>query len=364
MAAKKEVKPLPTSTITTDKVLLNGAMRIPIPTVGDWLIVQPDPSKPKKALAQTTNIGKGQVAVILEKGREKEATEERLRLDMNQVFLNLGPAANTDFVGMSIMGVRMEFFAKRKDTILGPAYFLTQIEKADWELFKKGQERAREILASMYMLEKLTPVEFYFKKPGGQYSGMYYVTGEDTDRIDIMLKEYSPKYVLWVLLHEFCHGVHAYMLSKEEWAGWIRLYHKYVKVMHDTQVVEVVLEDYLAHGSDYSPPSDEHEMVFDECMSYISEKHMLEREYLDDLLAAGDQKTIRSIWPKTADLSEQDAPVSEYAKKSPVEFFCESFAFYNMGEKSRNALPKVVREMMANTLAAITKRNKAKGYKS
>jgi hypothetical protein len=359
----KEQKTLPQTIVTTDKVLLNGALRIPIPTVSDWLIVQPELDKPRKALVQVVKVSKDAVGVVLEKGREKEDTEQRMTLPLNQVFLNLGPAANTDFVGMSVMGVKLEFFVKRKETSLGPAYFLTEVSKENWQVFKKGVERTKEILGSMHMLDKLAPIEFYFPKPGGQYSGMYYVTGEELDRIDIRLKEYSPKYVLWVLLHEFCHGVHAYMLSKEEWAGWIRLYHRYVKVKHDTEIVDTVLEDYLAKGEDYEPGDDDQEMVFDECINFIADKHFLEKEYLDDLLRVGDQDTIRRIWPKTADLAEQEEAITEYAKKNPVEFFCEAFAFYNMGEKSRASLPKVVAQKMEADLAAITKRNRAKGQK-
>lgn len=362
-ATKPAVKPLPQTVFINDKILLNGALRIPIPTVGEWVIVQVDPDKPKKTLAQVTKVGQDAIGVVLEKGREKEDTEERYKLGMNQVFMNLGPAANSDFVGMSIMGVKLEFFVKKKETELGMAYFMTEIEKENWKAFQKGIARTKEILGSMYMLDRLAPVEFRFKKPGGQYAGMYRVTGEDMDVIEIMLKRYHPTDVLWVLLHEFCHGVHAYMLSKDEWAGWIRLYHKYVTVMHDTEMVTEVLNDYISKGEDYEPANEDHEMIFDECMSYIADKHFLEQEYLDDLLRVGDSETIKRIWPKTADLAKQEEVITEYAKKSPVEFFCEAFAFFNMGQKSRDKLPKAVALKMENDLSAITKRNKAKGKK-
>lgn len=361
---QKEIKPLPEAVVTSDKVILNGAYRIPIPAVDEWVIIQPEIEKSKKILAQVLKSGKDKVQVVFEKGREKEETRVVETIPFNQIFLNLGPQANKDFVGLSIMGVRTEFFFGKKDTIFGPAYFFTKLEKEKWKLFNKTLDRVKEILGSMYMLDRLTPIEFYFIKPAGAIDGIYTVTGEETDRITIRLKEWTPKSILWLLLHEFCHGVHAYMLSKDEWAAWIKIYHAYVNVKRDKELITEVLKDYLKQGKDYEPENEEREMVFDEAISYISEKHMLEKEYLDALLDAGDQDTIKSIWPKFADLSDQEAPVTEYAKKSPVEFFCESFAFYNMGEKSRALLPNVVRQRMENDLSNIVKRNKAKGAKA
>lgn len=167
----------------------------------------------------------------------------------------------------------------------------------------------------------------------------------------------------WLLLHEFCHGVHAYMLSREEWAGWIRLYHAYVNVKKDTDLPAMVRDDFILKGKEYEPGSDEQEMVFDECLDFIAEKHKLERQYLDDLIRGGDRETVKKIWPQSADLSEQEEVITEYAMKSPVEFFCEAFAFYNMGERSRALLPKPVQQRMEETLAQVVKRNKAKGKK-
>jgi hypothetical protein len=140
-------------------------------------------------------------------------------------------------------------------------------------------------------------------------------------------------------------------------------YHAYVNVKKDTDLPAMVRDDFILKGKEYEPGSDEQEMVFDECLDFIAEKHKLERQYLDDLIRGGDRETVKKIWPQSADLSEQEEVITEYAMKSPVEFFCEAFAFYNMGERSRALLPKPVQQRMEETLAQVVKRNKAKGKK-
>jgi hypothetical protein len=87
------------------------------------------------------------------------------------------------------------------------------------------------------------------------------------------------------------------------------------------------------------------EMIFEQCLSYVDEKHLLNTHHLDTLIASshdiGAYFNVDEV--KLLDIR---LILTEYAQVSPEEFFAEAFGLHMSG----SILPKSLRELMAKSL--------------
>lgn len=343
----------PNVSFVKGKMVQVGSLKMSDPVPGDYVILLEQFGKNKKLLAQVKKTKGGILHVVLEATRHLDDVVET-KFPYSHLIFNFGQDLSS-FEGQTFMGVKVEKLHKTKKTPLGNIHYFRDLPERDDKLLMKALKRTKKTLDA-WKLQNLYPVEFHIKRKKGKYDGFYKVTkGEDLNIITLQPEEYTPGALMHILIHEFGHGVHAYNLGPKEIADWIKLYHRFVEVKRDDEYINDILNDFLAQGDNYDPPNDMYEQIFEEAVAYIEEKHLVRYKDLKALLEAGEQELVKEMWPDWTDISEQETAVTEYAKENPVEFFCESFAYYNMSENSRDKLPKAVRQRMENTLKLISR---------
>lgn len=198
------------------------------------------------------------------------------------------------------------------------------------------------------------PLNFEVRPPKGKLLGYYHTDMKsDLDTMGFRLGEGQD--FAHCFYHEAGHGIWDRMITKRSTkAKWITLYNEFIEVQSlSTKQIKGMLNDFestacnLTEYKDSLKEDKPSEMLLKEILSYIKKYHRLSVKELD-ILADDDKKAIRKLWPSDAIslTTEKDTGISLYSLKSPIELFCESFAFYMTGK----SLPKSVKKLMSKTL--------------
>lgn len=217
------------------------------------------------------------------------------------------------------------------------------------EVIKKGHKALdKKRLASFF------PLNFEVRPAKGKTLG-YYATDmkSDIDTMGFRLGELQD--LNHCFYHEAAHGIWARLITKPSTkAKWITLYNEFIDVQSlSTKHIRNMYHSFASMACNITEYKDSlkedegSEMMMKEILSYIKKYHRLSIKDLD-ILADDDKKAIKALWPSDAIslTKEKDTGISLYSLKSPVELFCESFAFYMTGK----ALPKSVKKLMSKTL--------------
>jgi hypothetical protein len=207
-------------------------------------------------------------------------------------------------------------------------------------------------------LSSVFPLNVEMRVPSGKYTGTYRYTGRDkTEYPDTMtLKPKEGDQLNYVVLHELGHAVWYRLLTHRHKirARWIKLYHRAITVTEvGAKDVNRILQGIKSQDdgglvSDYRGQlSEEDQLIFDACVSYVYDYHSIDLIGLDTLLA-GDED-IDNLWPDTVKLSDMEVQLTEYAQKSVEEYFAEAFSLHFSGKK----LPSVTSQLLEKTLQAL-----------
>ncbi len=198
------------------------------------------------------------------------------------------------------------------------------------------------------------PVNFEVRPAKGKTLG-YYNTNMKSDLDTMGFRLGEAQDFAYCFYHEAAHGIWDRLVTRRSTkAKWITLYNEFIEVQSlSNKQIRNMFSDFQSTAcnmTEYKESLKEDEastLLLKEILSYIKKYHRLSIKELD-ILADEEKKSIKALWPSDAIslTKEKDTGISLYATKSPVELFCESFAFYMTGK----SLPKTVKKLMSKTL--------------
>lgn len=284
--------------------------------------------------------------------------DERIKDDIKTIEINnedIIACLGRDPVNGSVYGCNVEIYLIKReveDWGTGNIYFYTRLDKENRKYLLKNLKKVGKSIKEMGI--DLHPFDTEIKDPKGKYEGMYKyrprkVDGESIDLVT--LKPHSFEDLSRLLYHEVGHGIWYRRLDEKIRAKWILSYHKAIELQHiDQQTIDELVEDFVKSGlsckefkKTLESPFDE---VFKQCLHYVEEKQMLKISHLDTLIASGhdlteyfnvDDVKIRNI----------RLVLTEYAQKSPEEFFAEAFSMQMTG----TVLPKSLRILVDKSIS-------------
>jgi hypothetical protein len=314
--------------------------------VNDYAIVQLDDKK--KHLIKVLKVPGDQTngAGVLIASLPYEP--ENLTFSDDDVVCNLGPRPE---IGKAY-GLKIEPFIRTVSiSTWGEIHYFDRLSK------KVRKEIQIQFTKAYRTLEKKKLIGFFplkteIRPKAGKYAGSYKYNGKDKEDVfTLHPKEWTD--IPYVVMHECGHGVWFRMLTNKQRAEWIRFYHTIVTHKEVKPETLSKLRRKLVKGEDtinqFSKQLDEEvRPVFAQCLKFIHEKHNLNAKHLDTVLEEGDD--LKEFWPTSVlELKELKTDITEYATKSPEEFFAEAFAYHLIGKK----LPKYIATRLDNTLAKV-----------
>ncbi len=314
-------------------------------SAGDYLVL--DLARP--SLAKCVSAEKPYRA-ILERDRTHSDGGKIVPVDfkLSDVLANVGKSPRAG----SVHGVKIEpLFRTEESKFFGEVRIYQDMTDARWEAFKREMVTFIKTLKAKKLVG--VPTELEVRPVSGKYAGYYKHRPKNDLDITCVRPNESLDNMQYIFAHEYGHGVHFRMMPRPIWLKWVKMYHDHVQVntidedelagIREEIESQQSMTEYLKECAEDVKP------IIKQCTSYIVRVHGLGRHHVELMLNSGE--SLESIWPSMIDLSLKDMAVSEYAEKSPEEFFAESFAYWFMGRK----LPKGISALMERTLTQLVK---------
>jgi hypothetical protein len=196
-------------------------------------------------------------------------------------------------------------------------------------------------------------VELEVRQPQGKYAGMYKHRPKGDTDILIIKPDLTMDGLEYLIHHEYAHGIWYRMMTPKMRLSWVRLYHKYITLQ---EIKEKELQDILADleasgsvGGFLREAEENTKAQVKEVLKHILNVHGLNKSHLEMMLE--NDESISEYWPSSIEMSEKETCITEYARKSPEEFFAEAIAHKFTGRM----LPKRVEELYEKTMSRLAK---------
>ncbi len=297
----------------------------------------------KKKLAQVLSKDKDSLQIVLEENRHDPETRTELTVDPADIILNLGP---DPLVG-SVHGCKVEPWVKTIDSSFwGQIHLYKKLCKEDLNELKKALSTCKKAL-KFHNLRAFLPLDIEVRHSGGRFSGSYKFRPKGTDTIILNPKDFHPSAMPYLCAHELAHGVWYRMVPSHIKARWVKLYHSYTQLIaatpQDIRSVREELEQSNLEIREFRKLSGDVD-ILKECLTYIKRKHGLTTQHIDILLSTN--ASLAKFWPITIQMFNIDAPITDYSKDSPEEFFAEALAHYLMKIKLPSRIDKAITQTL------------------
>lgn len=304
----------------------------------------------KPELARCTVADGDSYKAVLEKEKDKdEKHPSAVNFSKTDVMAILGKKPK---VG-SVYGLKIEPLIRRA-SFKGFSYvrIYNWFDDEQMRLLEEGLEDAYEQLKKLRVTGQFK-FELEVRQPQGKFAGMYkYRPKAETDII-IVKPELTMEGLDYIVFHEYAHGIWYRMMTPKMRLWWVKLYHEYIKLQ---QIKEAELKSILGEvessegiRSFQREADDETKVQLKEVVKHIMNVHSLSINHLEMMLENGE--SIAEYWPTSLEMSEKEEAITDYAKKSPEEFFAEAIAHKFSGRK----LPKKVEELYSKTMSRLVK---------
>lgn len=281
---------------------------------------------------------------------------EQFNYEDEDVVANLGQDPSNG----KVHGLTVEPYIKTISTKkYGPIEFYRKMDRNETKAFQNALKSAYEIFKAESSVGFLPVSKIVVRPSQGKYAGSYKASvkgGEIRDEVRFYPETFSDEiYNLYIICHEFAHGLWYRCVPHKLRSKWINLYQKRVTLSKITaRHLEDLCKSLLDHSggiADYRKEvaDEEEKAVIKEVLSYFKKYHSMDVTSLD-LLLGYDSGSLVDMWPTAAMLSESKPDISVYSMKNPEEFFAEAVA-YRMTSKK---LPKDVEKALTATFQRCT----------
>ena len=315
---------------------------------GSYLILKLSDNKPQ--LARCTNADVGSYKGVLEKEKDKdEKSPPVIKFEKEDIMAVLGSRPK---VG-SVYGLKIEPLVRRDHFRgWGDARIYNWFDDDAFDLLKKGLDDTYRQLKKLGVFGYFK-VELEVRQPQGKYAGMYKHRPKAETDILIIKPELNMEGLEYLMHHEYAHGIWYRMMTPKMRLSWVRLYHKYISLQEiKEQELKDILEEIESNGSIRAylrEAEDQTKAQVKEVLKHIKNVHSLDTNHLEMTLE--NDESIAEYWPTNIEMSETETCITEYARKSPEEFFAEAIAHKFTGR----TLPKKVEDLYEKTMAKLAK---------
>lgn len=315
----------------------------------DYVIFLDENDRP--SLAKLLSIAEPVYSGILENSRHLEETTDRVEISPESVIANLGK----DPINGSAYNCQIEIYQTKREYPgwgTGTVLYYRKLDKETRKLIGRAIKQARTKIEELGI--DLHPFITEIKEPKGRYEGQYkkVSTRDGSVPVDILtLRPAEFDHLDYLLMHEVGHGIWFRRLTPDIQARWILAYHKAVELQNvkkediDQTIAEFV-QSGLPCGSFRKTLDEPYSDIWDSCLEFAESKHSLSKKHLDTLIYSG-YPVVDFFEVDELTISNMKLVLTEYAQKSPEEFFSEAFAFHMSG-----GLPKKLVKLMDLTLAS------------
>lgn len=317
-------------------------------TAGAYLILKLNTNKPE--LARCTMAEGDNLKAVLEKEKDKdEKSPPVIKFQKSDIMAVLGKRPK---VG-SVYGLKIEPIVRREHYRgWGDARIYNWFDDHQLELLKDGLDDAYKKLKALRVVGQFK-VELEIRQPQGKFAGMYkYRPKAETD-ILVIKPETNMEDLDYYVFHEYAHGIWYRMMTPKMRLRWIRMYTEYITLQEIKQKeLKHILDAVDAEGSVrgfQKGAEDETKAQVKEILKHIMSIHGIGVSHLDMMLENGE--SIAEYWPTNIEMSEKEVSISDYALKSPEEFFAEAVSFKFLGRR----IPKKIEELYEKTMSRLYK---------
>lgn len=317
-------------------------------TQGSYVILKLANNKPEliRCTVADGNTYKG----MIEKEKEVDGKSASvLNFEKSDVMAVLGKKPK---VG-KVYGLNIEPLVRREHfRFWGDARIYNWFDDEQLSLLKDCFEEAYQVLKK-HRVAGPFKVEVEVRQPQGKYAGMYKHRPKAETDIFIIKPEKSMEDVPYIIYHEYAHGIWYRMMTPKMRLQWVKLYHKYITLQEiKEKELKSILGEVESLGSvrAFMRECDEETKVqLKEILKHILNIHSLSVSHLEMLLEDGE--SLAEYWPSNIEMSEKEVAITEYARKSPEEFFAEAIAH----KFSDRKIPKAVEELYTKTMSRLLK---------
>lgn len=307
----------------------------------------------KTVLARCTHAEDKVYKAVLEKAKDGSETNkpDQIEFEFSDVISNLGRSPKVGSVyGQKIEPLLKQFTA---GNLWENVKLYQRMTEAEETALKHELVVASKHLRKMKLGGLKHVVEV--RQPGGKYSGYHKYRPKDEVDILCIKPEVNLEGLQYLIYHEYSHGVWHRMLNARTRLKWIQLYHEYITLQEilEEELTEV-LGEITSAGSikDFLKDCDDQSLlIVKDALRHISHVHSLNKSHLELALQHGE--SIEAYWPTSLELSEKETCITDYARKSPEEFFAESMAFHLCGRK----VPKKIEAYIDRTMSTLIRGN-------
>lgn len=305
----------------------------------------------KAELAKCTFADGDTFKAVLEKEKEKDdKAPPVVKFERDDVMAVLGKRPR---VG-SVYGVKIEPLVRRLTGVdfWGDIRIYNHFDDHQIKILKTELKEAREHLKKLRVHNGFR-FELEIRQPQGKYAGYYKHRPKAETDILCIKPELNFEGFQYIVFHEYAHGIWYRMFTAKMRLSWVKLYHKYITQQEvKEKELQEILGDIESAGSirDFLGDADEEsKIIVKKALKHINEVHGLNKMHLEMALDNGD--SLSEYWPTFLELSETETAITDYAKKSPEEFFAEAVAHKFSGRK----LPKSIEELYEKSMTRLVK---------
>ena len=304
-------------------------------------------------VASSTN---GLVTGFVEKDSHIRDKRSGFEVPSKDVLLNLGTEPHPGTVyGFNTANLYQG--AKQHD-FFGRICFFYKPEKELATKLMKAFDKAASILEKLGFVPVINSLwQVNSKDSGGKWAGSYKRSKKpelNPHRFSIKPESLPDTELVYVILHEFAHHIHAeYLTSPKINATWIKLFNTSIKLLSIPKDQSQRLLQALIGGEDKpsdfkSGLSEEDALAYNWIIRNIKTDHALSINELNHLFEADFRSEIESVWPQKLLHKKDLRPVlSEYATVSYYELIAESFAFYMLKRTMPQSIQKLVEKSIS-----------------
>jgi hypothetical protein len=303
----------------------------------------------KNWLLQVSSVNDNMVYGHLDNRRAYEPQQGEFSMHQIVAVLGKNPAPGSAY------GLVIEPFLRTLEhEFWGNVHLHARLKKEERTSLKKaltdiGRKLTKHKLDGFLQAGNL---EVEVRPPKGKYTGMYHYKikdGENMDRMILRPKTGIP--MDYVVAHESGHGVWYRLMTPQQQARWIKMYHSYTKMKdfephHIRKLRDSYIEDSVSLRDFRGQLEEAQILLFDNLIGSLCGNTRLTARHLDLLAETGELATIKDVWPTHVEDSDFEIAITEYGTKNPEEFFAESFAYWLLG----NNLPKRIASAMEKTI--------------
>lgn len=298
----------------------------------------------RKLTGRVLHVGDDEVSVRFIKGQD-ESYEDTVPVD--DVLANMGKKP----IPGSVYGAAIRpKFGKDSHEFFGDITYYVDVPESDKTRFLKMLDVAQAALQRA--IGDIPPLalttEVHPRK--GKMIGCFKPGEVSTLSVMPTFGETKSE-AIHLLAHEYGHGLWSFNMTPVSRLRWVNLFRSNTQIEvvegdESDQIRDIVVSNGGIRSA-ISDSTEETAALIKAAVKHIRDVHGLTAAHLNMMVAEGED--LSDVWPTHIEIGTRSVFVTDYARKSPEELWCESLGYSLAGAK----IPKKAEALVRKTLTAI-----------